>query len=56
MANFPSLSLSLFSATIMTNPEVLGNSSRPTQLIFVFILLLRVKGFHLEIISYNGTE
>lgn len=56
MANFPSLSLSLFSATIMTNPEVLGNSSRPTQLIFVFILPLRVKGFHLEIISYNGTE
>lgn len=41
---------------VMTNPEVLGDSLRPTLLTFVFVSPLRVKGFHLEIISYNGTE
>jgi len=56
MVNSPSLSLSLLSATVMTNPEILGESSRPVLLIFVFVFPLSVKGFHLEIISYNGIK
>lgn len=56
MVNSVSLSLTLLSAMVMTNPEILGGSSRPTLLTFVFVFPLRVKGFHLEIISYNGTE
>lgn len=48
MVNSPSLSLSLLSATEMTNPKVLGDSTRPPLLKFVFVFSLRVKDFNLE--------